>query len=215
MNCRDCQENVQKLLDGVESPSAELRDHVRECSACRRDLAAAQMLLGGLSRLPKPEASPLMSATIAAAVRTDRQARRRRSAYRWYATSSLAACLLLLAGMGWLAPLWKSPVPPVALNQESSAVELAQSAGDAQKAVASLTKSVRENTQLRFNALLPDAETIEKNMPLRDFEEPLDPAALKQAGLRVAQSLDPITQTTARAFGFFAREMPVLDFSKN
>ena len=49
------------------------------------------------------------------------------------------------------------------------------------------------------------------------FTEPLDPAAqsLKQAGLSVAHSFEPIAHTTARAFDFFAREMPVLDFSKN
>ncbi len=226
MKCRECEEQLQACLDdGRLMLSSEMHDHVRECEACRRDVGAARVLLGGLSSLPKPETSQLMTASITAAVRADYVARRRRSTYRWYATAGLAACLLVLFGMGWLAPLWKATLPPVAVNAdrkrpelEKPASELALRAEDAKKAVASLTRSVAETTKSRVNSFLPQPGSLDVGLPsLPEFDEPLDPAAksLKQAGISVAHSLDPVAQTTARAFGFFAREMPVLDFNKD
>jgi hypothetical protein len=93
---------------------------------------------------------------------------------------------------------------------------LAQRAEEARNAVASLTQSVTQKTKSRFNAFLPAPKSIGVALPpLREFDEPLDPAALKQAGMNVAHSFDPIAQTTVQAFGFFAREMPVFEFPKN
>jgi hypothetical protein len=137
-----------------------------------------------------------------------------------YATATLAASLLLLLGVGSLATLWKTPIASVAKQRDTKQAdgELTRSADDAQKAVASLTRSVAENAKSRFNVFLPDAGSLEMSLPaLTGFDEPLDPAAqsLKQAGLSVAHSFEPIAHTTARAFDFFAREMPVLEFSKN
>lgn len=220
MNCRECRERLQQSLDDRQlAPSLEMGEHLRECQACRGDIAAARVLLGGLSELAKPQTSRLLTASIAASIIADRQARRRRSTYRWYATATLAACLLLLLGMGTLGPLWKTSITPVAKKREKqSDIALVQRAEDAQKAVASLTRSVTENTKSRLNVFLPDRGALDVSLPaLPGLDEPLDPAAqsLKQAGLSVAHSLEPIAHTTARAFDFFAREMPVLDLSKN
>ena len=226
MNCRECQDQLQACLDeGRLMVSSEMHEHGRDCEACRRDVAAARVLLGGLASVAKPEASKLMTASITAAIRADYVARRRRSTYRWYATAGLAACLLVLFGMGWLAPLWQATAPQVAVRPDLKrpapalpASELALRAEDAKKAVASLTRSVAETTKSRVSSFLPEPRSLEVSLPaLPEFDEPLDPAAksLRQAGLSVAHSLDPVAQTTARAFGFFAREMPVLDFNKD
>jgi hypothetical protein len=221
MKCRECHDLLQRCLDERRiAPSPEMREHLRECEACRRNVAAAHVLLGGLTAFGKPETTTLMTASIAAAVKADRQARRRRATYRWYAISGLAACLMLFFGMGWLAPTAKTKDAPIAKNPEPppATAELVQRAGDAQKSVALLTKSVAEGAKSRVHAFLPEKGSLDVNLPkLPEFDEPFDPAAqsLKQAGLSVAHSFEPVTQTTMRAFGFFAREMPVIEFSKN
>jgi len=221
MKCRECHEQLQQALDnGQLIVSSEWGEHLHACEPCRREVSAARVLLGGLASLTKPQTSRLLSASITAAIGADRQARRRRATYRWYATATLAASLLLLLGMGSLAPLWKTPVAPLAKQRDTKQpdAELTRSADDAQKAFASLTRSVTENTKSRLHVFLPDPGSLEVSLPaLTGFDEPLDPAAqsLKQAGLSIAHSFEPIAHTTARAFDFFAREMPVLEFSKN
>jgi hypothetical protein len=221
MKCRECREQLQNALDsGQLVVSSEWGEHLHSCEPCRREVSAARVLLGGLASLSKPQTSRLLSASITAAIGADRQARRRRATYRLYATATLAASLLLLLGMGSLATLWKTPIASVAKPRDTKQADadLTQSADDAQKAVASLTRSVAANTKSRLNVFLPDPASLEVSLPaLTGFDEPLDPAAqsLKQAGLSVAHSFEPIAHTTARAFDFFAREMPVLEFSKN
>ena len=233
MNCRDCQELVQRLLDGepvLETPA--VRAHLDQCASCRADFAAARMLLAGVGNLPRVEPPVTFAARMMGEIERDRQIRRRRSMWRWYATIALAASLLLLFGFENLVSWWKqSPdhttivkhkdkVEPGHKQDPPDAPQLTQHAENAQKAVASLSRSVAEKTKTHLEVIWKAANPLEAAQSavlptLPEFEEPLDPAteSLRQAGLTVAHSLEPMAQTTRQAFNFFAREMPVLDFA--
>ena len=221
MNCRDCRTWIETLLDGqAPSETDALREHLRQCRACRRDIAAARLLIQGVTKPPR--ASAELAPRLLAAVQRDRAERRRRSTYRWYAISALAASLLFLFGFGNLASLWnKKPEPQVAKTPEHRSTEppLTERADDAQKAVAKLTRSVAEKTKSHLVVLWSAANPLESAPafpPLPDFDEPLDPAAesLRQAGRTVAQSLEPMTNPARQAFSFIAREIPVFDLSR-
>lgn len=228
MNCRECQDLLQMCFDQRRlTVPAGAQEHVRECDACRGNFAAAHALFAGLAQLTAPEPPVTMSAKVAAAVLADRRVRRRIAAYRWYATVSLAACVLLLVAIGWLMPrpqettIVQNPGPNK-IEPKSEPTPLARSADDAQNAVASLTRSVTETTKSRLKVFLPETPSkIEDVLPpfpdMGESDPAIDPAAqsLKQAGMSVAQTFEPVAQTAVRAFDFFAREMPVLDFSKN
>ena len=223
MNCRDCQTWIENLLDGQASPETDaLREHLRQCRSCRRDVAAARLLLQGMTKTPKARIE--LAPRLVAAVARDRADRKRRSTYRWYAIAGLAASLLFMFGFGNLASLWAkkfeppqvattTPQPPVAEPQ------LTERADDAQKAVAKLTRSVAEKTKTHLEVLWSAANPRDAASvfpPLPDFDEPLDPAAesLRHAGRTVAKSLEPMTNPARQAFSFIAREMPVFDLSR-
>lgn len=222
MNCRECQNWLQESLDeGRIAVSVEVQAHVAECEACRSDVAAARILLDGLTSFAKPETTKLMTASIAAAVAVDRIDQRRRSTFRWRITATLAASLMAIFLVSMFPRVWGTKpeaVVKVTEPKQQPAVEFTQRTEDAQKAVASLTRSVTETTKSRLSALLPEKGTFAIELPtFPGFDEPLDPAAksLKTAGLTVAHAFDPVANTTVQAFGFFAREMPVADYSKN
>src|SRR4051794_23123516 len=94
MNCRDCEEYLQRLLDGdAAPPPADVQDHLAACGACRQRHAAALQLLRGLSLLPTPLPLPGLADRITARVLVERRVRlaRRR---RWPAVAAAAALLL-------------------------------------------------------------------------------------------------------------------------
>lgn len=219
MNCRDGQNLIQRFFDGESTlDSPELRGHLELCADCRQDVASARLLKSGLGQLPKPAPRPV-TARLVAAVLQDRETRRRRSAYRWYATAGLAASILLLAGLGSVSSLFKkSPAPTPMVKQptaELEPVQLTQRADDAQKAVASLTRSVAETTKNQFEVLLAAAPSVEvpAGLALPEFDEPLDPAtqSLRQAGITMAMSIEPVTKSARQAFAYFTRDLPVFD----
>src|SRR4051794_8052927 len=108
MSCRECQNLVQRLLDGERlEPSPELRGHLDHCTDCRRDFAAARTLLTGLRQLPPAPGPTTPASRIVLAAERDREARRRRVWYRWYATVALAAALFLFIGFGNLVTWWR------------------------------------------------------------------------------------------------------------
>jgi predicted anti-sigma-YlaC factor YlaD len=238
MNCRECQSLVQRLLDGERIElSPELRAHLDQCSDCRRDLAAARTLLAGMRQMPSPPGPTMPASAIVLAAERDREARRRRVWYRWYATVALAAALLLFVGFGHLVTWWQGgPMATGTMAQKNDGhierapapeprpdtAPLAQRADDAQKAVASLGRSVADKTRIHLGALLAAANPLEEIAqvdltPLAEMEEPLDPAAhsLKQAGRSVAQTFEPVTRSARQALAYLAREIPAFDPTPN
>jgi hypothetical protein len=224
MNCRECEEWLQESLDVGNVPmTADATAHLADCESCRRNVAAARVLLDGISQLSRPETSRLMTSSIAAAVAADKIERKRRSTYRWASTAVLAASILMLFGFGAFSSFFRSQptvvavVPVVPNMPEKPAEQLARGAEDAQNAVRSLSRSMAESTKSRFNALLAESKARVASLPPPQAKEELDPAAqsLKNAGLNMAQTFEPVTISTARALDFFAREIPYVDFSKN
>src|SRR3712207_4296263 len=108
MNCRECQDRIQRFLDGdAAADGPEVRAHREGCAACRQEWAAARRLLEGLGQLPRSRPPVLLAPKVVAAALLDRQVRRRRLVYRWYATATLAASLLLFVGIGNLVSIWR------------------------------------------------------------------------------------------------------------
>lgn len=194
--------------------------HLAECEFCRRDVAAARVLLDGLAKLPRPETSRLLTSSIATAIGADKIERRRRSTYRWIITGVLTASILILFGFGTYSSYF-SPQPTIVERPapkrpapEKMVSPLARGAEDAQKAVESLSRSVAESAKSRINVLAENAMVAITPPPAKDE---VDPAAqsLKNAGLSVAHALDPVATSTARAFDFFAREIASVELPKD
>src|SRR5215218_8977258 len=104
MNCPECQELIQRRLDGeFLPPDQPLGPHLAQCPACRDFFAAAQRLLEALKAVPRPAPADDLKARITARVLRDRQRRRDRMRRSLYVTAALAASILimLLAGYFW------------------------------------------------------------------------------------------------------------------
>ena len=94
MNCRDCEELLQRQLDGESLPtSADLEQHLAECGNCRGLFAAAQRLRQGLRAVARPTAPALFTERATARVLAARRRHRvRRLAVAGFA---LAASVLI------------------------------------------------------------------------------------------------------------------------
>src|SRR5262245_5989505 len=107
MNCLECQELLQRRLDGEPlQDRAELDRHLVACPECRERHAAAQVLADGLKLLPRAAPPEGLAQRLAARVLGDRAVRLRR---RVWGGVALAASLLLAAMAGYL---WLVPGPP-------------------------------------------------------------------------------------------------------
>src|SRR5438128_11769464 len=98
MNCPECQELLQRRLDGeILANSPELERHLSECLACREQHQAASRLLEALrSARPVLEGTP--APRIVMAVLRDRRGPQHR---RWTGLA-LGGSLLLMALAGYL-----------------------------------------------------------------------------------------------------------------
>jgi hypothetical protein len=212
---------MQSYLDGDTPETAELRDHLDTCAECRREWAAARMLRGGMSRLPRPQPPVSLTAKLVAAVAEDRRVRRRRWIQGVAWISGVAAALFAVLV---LPHLWRSDVQVVAERTNlhpTGPTQLAREAEDAQKAVASLAQSVKEKTKANWQMLLAAANPLESTETpetpetpgLPKLDDPLDPAAesLKQAGRNMVHSLEPMATSARGAFAFLTREIPGFD----
>jgi len=222
MNCLEYREWLQQELDGAVAPApAAAAEHLSACAECRALAAAARDFETGLAALPRPQSSPLLTASIVTAVLDDRRQRMRLARRRVVFTLGLAASILFLMLMGWLYQLPISSKKDLAKNDSPSdpgLPQLERRADEARAAVTALTERVAGQTTEQAKMLLAVANSIDirpmANLPgLSDLEEPFDPAAqsLKQATQTVATGIEPITRSTRRAFDYFVKELPVFD----
>src|SRR5205809_335912 len=104
MNCLECQELLQRRLDGerLSTPEA-LEQHWNQCATCREQHTAALRLLEGLPHLPKPMLAANFAQSMAAEVLHDRRQRQHKMRRRVFVTMALAASvvLMLLAAYVW------------------------------------------------------------------------------------------------------------------
>lgn len=216
MKCLECQELLQRRLDGI--PLADhkgLEQHLADCVSCREQHAAAARLLRGLGTMQTPVPPPGLARRINAAVLRDRAVRRQRMKRRLYVTAALAASVFVMLLVSyWQQP--RAPQPagaletPVAKANPTPSVPAPPAPEvEAPQARAGLSESVVES----LNALLPDVPI--KELPAVAELEPLDPAAqsLKQAGREVTASLQTVTRSARQAFDYFSRELPSFELS--
>ncbi|MCI0680463.1 MAG: hypothetical protein L0Y71_00040 [Gemmataceae bacterium] len=216
MNCLELQGALHDVLDGGRFPP-EAAAHLADCASCRELYGAAQSLTHGLTLLPRPEAAPLLTQSIVAAVLAERrrtQQVRRRIVLAVALAASVAAVLLV----GWLLQTPR-PDDKMIVNKalpQPEPPKLIQGAEDARTAMASLTERVAGQTKEQAKLLMSVADALElpmTNLPVLKVDEPLDPAAksLRQATQTVASGIEPITRSARRAFTFFVNEMPMFE----
>jgi hypothetical protein len=228
MKCRECQDVIQRRLDGEAiAPAPAFKAHLDECRQCREDYAAAQILLKSLSTT-RPYAAPAnMTMRIVGRVLEDRRKRHVRSKIRWYAIWSMAAAVLVIVGVTSFFPqggkgnLAVAPAPvsrPAPSEASPTQPELDRSVEEAKVAVAALTERVAVKT--RENALLLWQAARHTELPevlpfqgVVEIDDAFDPAAqsLQKAGQAVTQGLEPMARSAARAFDFFSKEFAVLE----
>ena len=105
MNCLECQELLQKRLNGERvGASAALDQHLSQCATCREQHASAVLLLEGLQQLPKPKLAPGFAQSLAVRVLLDRRQRQQKVRRRLFVTMALAASVLfmLFAAYYWI-----------------------------------------------------------------------------------------------------------------
>jgi anti-sigma factor RsiW len=210
MNCLECQDWLQRRLDGLGAGDDKVvEQHLSGCGACRAQHAAATRLLQGLRRLPSVSAPPDLHQRVVAAVLKDRVLRRRRMTQRLYVTAALAASVFLMLLISYSmqqrpAP-GPAPVEPPPLVQSQPAPEVSP---DERRPGAALPEAMVQS----LGALLPD---MPKDLPAVAELEPLDPAAesLKQAGREVTASLQTMTRSARQAFDYFSRELPAVELT--
>lgn len=116
MNCLECQELLQRRLDGETGPGPlALEQHLAKCQSCRHTHAAGLLLLEGLKALPPVPRLPAdFAQRMTRNVLRDRQHRQARMRRRVWLTVGLAASILLTvwAGSVWL-PRRHEPAPLV------------------------------------------------------------------------------------------------------
>src|SRR2546423_1857059 len=189
MNCPECQDLLQRRLDGAApAPDAALERHLADCARCRERHQAARRLLEGLQALPQP----VPPANFAAAI-----------------------LLMLLAGYlnrpnptdgkpepGPIADSRKEPVPPVPEKKKE----------EAPPSLAELSGRLADKTLDQAKVLWTAANPVE-GMPMPVGELPnvadLDPAAqpLRQAKQEMNEGLQAVGPSARRAFGYFARRL--------
>lgn len=98
MNCTQVQRLFDESPDAGGGLSADVRDHLASCAACRGQLRAAALLRERLRRLPAPlPPEGFAGRVLSGAHRAQRMSRRRRAV-----PYALAASLALALGIGWL-----------------------------------------------------------------------------------------------------------------
>lgn len=219
MNCLEFQELLQRRLDGeliVFSPDVE--QHVSDCSSCGGLQASAQALLDGLQALTPPQCPANLADRLTELVLQDRRQSLRRQRLHLVVTGSLAASVVGLAVGGYLLSSNRpdGTNPPSAVRPQPGQAPLAKSAADAQQALTALTRRWVGQAQVQAKVILTAANPVEppEVAKLAVAVEPLEMEAvaqtLRQTRVDVVASVQPVAQTTRRAFSFFVHELPVL-----
>jgi hypothetical protein len=214
MNCLDCQEQLQRLLDG-DGPNVSTADldlHLSVCSSCRELHAAGQRLLEGVRFLR----CPVPPAGLAQRINQQLQVRQRRLRFvhRFLLPTAVAASLLVATMAGYFAlrpapaPKWTEiadrgfglpPVPPPSFNQHVEEAGLA---------VVSLTRRTAGETIEQGRLLLPRIFTG-RSAPQAQFIQPvLQPPAesLREIKESMSIGLEPVTTAARRALDLLLRE---------
>jgi hypothetical protein len=230
MNCLECQDILQRRLDGgPHAPNAALDQHLAQCAPCRERYAAARRLLDGLRAFARPTLPAAFAAKVVDAVLRDRARRRARVRRSLYVTAALAASILFMLLVAYFRPpgdgkpetvpmvevIPRQEVvpPPVDVNKKEPEKKDEHKAPNGDS-FASLTGRLADKTLDQAKALLTAANPVEA-LPVGELPnvKELEPAAepLRQAKQDATESLSAVTHSARRAFDYFARELPTSD----
>jgi predicted anti-sigma-YlaC factor YlaD len=73
MICRKVKANLANLLLDPESVPAEVRSHVKECAACREELASLEATMSLMNTWEAPEPSPYFDSKLAVRLREEQR----------------------------------------------------------------------------------------------------------------------------------------------
>ncbi len=93
------QEFMEAVLDGPETVSPEMREHLQSCAACAEELVALQQTMTLLEEWPTPEPSPYFSTRLRARMREE-EAAPARTWLAWFRRPVVAAAAALLIALG-------------------------------------------------------------------------------------------------------------------
>jgi anti-sigma factor RsiW len=226
MTCVECQERLQRLLDGWPSEAASAADHLAACPECNELHRAGRRLHEGLRFLSASPPPSGFADRIVAHVLTDRQARRSRRR-RWLVVTALAASLLVAVSAGnyWFGkrdatspPLQPAPIADSGEKMPdtlASAPSPRDNVAGAGQAVASLSRKATDETVEQTRLFWPVASSPLSFEGL-DLQTPLEPSShsLREAGQNVSSGLEPVANSARRAMNLFWRDLPPMEPSK-
>ena len=217
MNCLECQELIQRCLDGqlVPSDGGAFATHLVLCSDCRDHYADAQCLLDGLRVLPPSRPPADLLGRICRQIMVERV---RASQFRRRVVGSgLAASILLTC---WAVYTASRSVSMAEIQVQSAQIQqtrpladsgsLHRSIQEAGQAVVALTRRTADETvdqtKLLFLVGIPQAAFGDA----RELEQVLEPPAESFREIQEAMSagLEPVATSARRAVGLFLREIP-------
>jgi predicted anti-sigma-YlaC factor YlaD len=217
MNCLECQELLQKRLEGERLAGSESLDrHLSDCAACRELHVGAVRLLEGLKQQPQIKPPPGFAQTLAAAVIRDCRRRRERTRRGVFLTVALAASvlLILLLAYQWLPrpePGQKHANPNIAKKEQPKTAPPKDTPivknVEKRTALTALTERLADTTRDHAQVVLvgTNLDAVEKlpnELPM------LDPS-VREAGQDVSDGVRTVTRNARKAFDFFARELPM------
>ncbi len=218
MNCLECQDLLQKRMDGEPMGTVDtLEQHLNQCVTCRRQHAAAARLLDSVQLHAKIKPPPGFGASVVEQVMRDRRHRQEKMRRRVFVTAALAAGILLVlfAAYWWIPPAFqKEPQPPIAKNlpqekvPEKKAEPLPQK-NEPKNAFASFTERLADATRdhAKVVQVAINLDAVERLPPVKDI--PMLEPGVREASQEVTEGVRAVTHNARKAFDFFARELPM------
>ena len=212
MNCLECQELLQRRLDGERIASEALDRHLSECAACREQHGGAVRLLAGLKRVPKATLPTDFAQSMAAQVMRDRRHRREKMRRRVVLTMALAASVLLMLfaayywmpGPGHDEPKMFDNTKPVEAPRKDP-VELKENPKPERRhAFSAMTDRLADTTRDHAKVVLVAANLDGMDQLPAVSELPADPNVQE-----VSDGVRTVTRNARKAFDYFARELPM------
>jgi hypothetical protein len=219
MNCHECEELLQRQLDGEILTGPELDRHLAECSNCRGLFAAGQLLLSGLRRLPSPVPPEGLTSKIVSRVVHDRLSHRR---LRWGVGVAMAAACLLF--MVWVynnrepentsnAKLLNVAKADEVDPQKGNDKKIDQSIQQTQHGLDRLTVDMIDKSRKDAGAKLDAIVVLE--MPRIDQSRDRTDIRLARHRSGMTLGLQTVAATTRRGLDFMLRDTPALPNDRN
>ncbi len=227
MKCHECEELLQKRMDGDgKASSAAIEQHLSECAACREQHTAALRLLDGLKQLSAPKLAPDFAKALTAKVMQDRRHRQEKMRRRVVLTMALAASVMLMLAFAYfwvprMPPLEPRPNEnlahkkdelknvPVPKQHEDEKPTLKE---EPRHPLAALPERMESTTRDYAKVVLAAADLDGMGkLPVQNLP-PLNPG-MREVGQEFSDGVRVVSRNASRAFGFFVREMPLPEFA--